>query len=380
MQTLTMAAKTRLEVLCNGLPGGPTLSEATPIIEAMMAGWGERSVTFPPFPSHIGDDHSPFEFSLAFAGALPPELRLLVEAQAEGPSRSLEDTRDAGLELNERLRRQFDLPLERFDSVRELFLPSKPRGAFALWHAVCLSKGRPPEFKIYLNPQSRGPEHARAVVREALERLGLEACVSGLFERGGYRGSKLDEVRYFSLDLSRSGKARVKVYYRHHEATAAALEKSFAYASSHRPGDVRAFLERMAPGVERFELKPVGSCFSYVQGEAEPLAATLHVPIAHYAANDRVSAERVAEGLAPGAVRDGYMAMLEAFSERALAEGSGLQSYASFRREAGGLRTTVYISPEVYQPSMFHPKPVADIELEHVEQGNDNAHTVKRTA
>jgi len=339
----------------------------------MMHGWGERSLDLPPFPSHIGDDHSPFEFSLAFAANSCPELRLLVEAQSELSNPTLRDVAEAGLKLNTELSRRFGLPMDRFEAVRDLFLPSEPEGAFALWHAACVWRGRAPEFKIYLNPQSQGEGRAREVVQEALSRLGMGDAAEQLFAHGGYRGPELDEICYFSLDLSRSARARVKIYYRHHSVTAAELEQALSYSAGHQPGDIQRFAERMAPGVERFDKKPVGSCFSYVQGSAEPLAATLHLPIAHYAANDQVSAARIARGLDAGPLQDAYVNLIEAFAGRPLAAGSGLQSYASFRREPGGLRHTVYISPEVYQPSMFHPMGLPLVDLERAEHKNDNA-------
>jgi DMATS type aromatic prenyltransferase len=353
MTSLISQAQDRLAILANLLDGGPTIRDASVVLDALMEGWGDRSLLAPPFPSHIGDDHSPFEFSLAFASNRAPELRLLVEAQAEGDGASLADTRDAALRLNDSLAQRFNLPLDRFEAVRDLFLPSQPEGAFSLWHAVCMWKGRAPEFKLYLNPQCSGADNARAVVSSALNRLGLSACVEDLFARGGRRGEALDEVRYFSLDLSRAERARVKVYYRHHFVTRTEIERAFSYAPSHKSGDAAQFLGRMAPGIELFDQKPLGSCFSYVQGQTEPLAVTLHMPIAHYAANDQLAAERIAAELPSGTIQNSYVRMIQTFANRPLGNGAGLQSYASYRREVDGLRTTVYLSPEVYQPGMF---------------------------
>lgn len=380
MTSLVSVARSRIETLCRALPGGPTLSEVEPVVEAMMQGWGERSISAPPFPSHIGDDHSPFEFSLAFAAGSAPELRLLVEAQAEGVGQTLEATRAAGLRLNDYLAERYQLSLERFDRVRDLFLPERAEGAFSIWHAVCMWKGRAPEFKLYLNPQSQGEKEGRVVVRLALERLGLGSCADDLFGRGGFRGPDLDEIRYFSLDLSRTGRSRVKVYYRHHEATAADLERAFSFVASHRPGDVSGFLGRMAPGVRRFSAKPVGSCFGYVEGSERPVAATLHLPIAHYAESDRVTAERVAAELQGTDAGSAYVEMMSRFAGRPLAEGAGLQSYTSFRREAGGLRTTIYVSPEVYEPSMFGGVARALPTLSQGGQANDNLHSISKIA
>jgi DMATS type aromatic prenyltransferase len=374
MTTLIAEAQYRMTLLCELLSGGPAISETMGVVKSLMEGWGNRPVSLPPFPSHIGDDHSPFEFSLAFAANSPAELRMLVEAQAEVDDATLAQTRDAGLRLNERLAERYGLPLERFETVRDLFLPDEPQGAFALWHAVCMWTERAPEFKLYLNPQCHGADDARRVVRDAFQRLGLGASLDALFSRGGWRGEDLDEIRYFSLDLSSSNRARVKVYYRHHHATALDLERSFSYAQSHQANDVSHFLARVAPHTQVFDRKPIGSCFSFVQGTAEPLAATLHFPIAHYSANDGVAATLVANGLPAGPARDGYVRMLEAFSPRPLHHGSGLQSYASFRREKAGIRTTVYVSPEVYQPAMYGDLRASVRALEG-SLANDNAET-----
>ena len=58
-----------------------------------------------------------------------------------------------------------------------------------------------------------------------------------------------------------------------------------------------------------------------------------------------------------------------------------MQSYASYRREPGGLRTTVYISPEVYQPSMYGQLGQASTRTWASDCSNDNhEHPTKQTA
>jgi len=73
------------------------------------------------------------------------------------------------------------------------------------------------------------------------------------------------------------------------------------------------------------------------------------LPVAHYMDSDasimdNVSAFMAAEGLPVQA----YQRAVKALARRDLAHSVGLQSYVSFRREASGLKLTVYLSPELF--------------------------------
>jgi hypothetical protein len=86
----------------------------------MMSPWGDTVAgRRPTWPSPIGDDHTPFEFSLTLGAR--PELRFLVEPLGAMPS--LQSNRETAFALLESLSHDFDLDFQRLDRVRDLFLP-----------------------------------------------------------------------------------------------------------------------------------------------------------------------------------------------------------------------------------------------------------------
>lgn len=336
-----------LSELCKTLGFGAASSRnAVRLFEQLLLPWGTRSIgAAPAFPSDIGDDHSPYEFSVALDGA-EPEVRVLVEAQGEPPS--LANNQAAARAINSILQGE-GAHFENLNRVSDLFLPDQPEGCFSLWHSICFRPSRPPSFKVYLNPRVRGEARADAIVEEALGRLGFGRAFRDLRGIGGHRGTARDVLAFFSLDLARAG-ARVKVYYRHYDSTAEELERSFSLARTSQPGDVTYFCRAMADREGRFSAKPVGSCFSYVDGDQErPSHATLHFPVASYVDNDAIVSARVERWLVKqGLSVTDYLRAVSAIADRPLSAGPGLQSYVSFRREARGLRATVYLSPQLY--------------------------------
>ncbi|MFZ5891718.1 MAG: tryptophan dimethylallyltransferase family protein [Myxococcota bacterium] len=309
----------------------------------LLEPWGEYDVPEQPlFPSQIGDDHSPYEYSLAF-DASGVELRILCEAQSTFPAYA--SNLEAALACNERLRRSFGVDLSRLELIADLFLPAESDASFGLWHATCLTASGSPEFKVYVNPAVRGKQHSWDVVTEAMARLGFSAPSMALLKRAAFRSDE-DELKYFSVDLSSGPRARAKVYLAHHHARVSDLEKAFAVAPSHRSGDVREFCTSLLGDQGPFSQKPLTSCFSFVAGNATPSAVTLHAPVAHYVEDDELIAERLHRYLTQhGLAADVYGRALVSLAQRGLSEGPGIQSYASIRRLPSGMRTTVYLSP-----------------------------------
>lgn len=340
-------ASTQLRRLCSSVKLEQSCPEFLLLQRFLFGSWGERQMPArPQYRSLIGDDHSPYEFSIAF-GPSEIELRLLLETQGDEPSQSA--NRHAAFELTRRIADIFPISLTRFDAISDLFCPPDAEGPFSLWHAVSFAGRRPPRFKLYFNPQARGPNRSLELVTEALLRLGLPEATRIVSEALAVRGNGLDDLVYFSLDLDDEASARVKVYFSHHAATAAEIEGIFALAPTHQPGDVTSFCRRMVGHAGPFARKPLSSCFSFLQGGREPSAATLHLPIAHYASSDHAVAERVEQFLGEqGEAAAVYRDVLSSYPSRPLPSGTGVQSYTSFRRDPLGLRLTVYLSPGLY--------------------------------
>ncbi|HEY8942762.1 MAG TPA: tryptophan dimethylallyltransferase family protein [Polyangiaceae bacterium] len=346
-RTYAEVSASQLEALARALGwNAEELQRALDVQDRLFRPWSRQEIPrSAPYPSLIGDDHSPYEYSLAFNRS-NVELRILLEAQADVPS--ARGNLEAAEALNTRLVEHFGVDLSRLNQVRHLFL-DRVSPPFSLWHAVCLNPGRSPEFKIYLNPAVRGASAAPALIDEALTRLGFGSATLDVLKRFARRGTELDEIRYFSLDLSSDAHARVKVYFAHPGATALELDSAFEVAPTHRRGDVLEFCDVISRHHGPFDRKPVTSCLAFVAGQVEPTAVTLHLPIAHYAENDEIIRTRVTEYLAQqGLNRDPYARALQALANRPLATDVGTQSYASFRREKTGIRFTAYLSPELF--------------------------------
>jgi Tryptophan dimethylallyltransferase len=348
MPTYSRIAEHLLAKLCAGLELNEQFAEYALTQSTMLGNWAENEVTErPPYLSLIGDDHSPFEYSIAFIGERC-DLRLLWEVQGDAPGASANQR--AALSFTERIAVRYGASVERFETIRDLFLSADFPGQFSLWHGIRFDAGVP-DLKIYLNPQTFGPARALPLVSEALVRLGLAAAVPIIERTVGARQGR-DELSYFSLDLSADHAARVKVYFRHNLASAWDIEKIFAVCPSHRAGDVLDFSLAMVGNSDVFRNKPVTSCFAFTQASDLPTAATFHLPIAHYAPDDATSISRSAAFLSAIGQATGGEKLTRAASglaRRPLESGIGVQSYASFRREGSRLRFTAYLSPELYR-------------------------------
>jgi hypothetical protein len=260
---------------------------------------------------------------------------------------------EAALVLLKSLARDFDIDLSRFEKVRDLFLPSESSGAFGVWAAVGFAAERPPEFKIYFDPEAQGRELAPKLIQEALGRLGFPEAWNIIAKTLVRRGTDIDELKYISLDLSPSPKSRLKIYARHQHCTVSDLESAASASRWYQEGDVTQFMKTVGPDVGNvFQGRAPLTCYSFTQGRGDgPSSATTHFPINGYAAHDGQIAERVVQCLQSLKLPTGpYTRAMKAFANRPLESGIGLQAYVSFKRDHGKPRLTVYLPTEVYQP------------------------------
>ncbi|HEU4411269.1 MAG TPA: iron-containing redox enzyme family protein [Polyangiaceae bacterium] len=301
----------------------------------------------PPWRSDVCDDHAPYEFSVA-VGAERPELRVLVEARGEPAT--LRSNQIEGKRLNARLEREYGAALGRLRKVEDLFDVPDAEGPFVYWHAVSFLPGRGPEFKLYLNLHTRGRARAAALAEEALTRLGFGAAWPTVAEVAMRRGPALDVPTYLSLDLTEP-RPRLKLYLRHLDATAEALEAACRAARTWAPGRVRDFCTALL-GPGPYSRKGAMTCLTFVEGDGDrPGSSTIYCPVGAYAPDDRTARDRIAGYLADhGLPVQAYAGCLEALAQRPLEAGVGLQSYASLKW-ADGPKVTVYLAPEIYRVS-----------------------------
>lgn len=347
----------RLRGLCRAAGLEERADEMQSLLARLLEPWGSWATGGEtPWPSLVGDDGTSVEFSIAFGDE--PEVRILVEPIAPNPS--LEGNAHYAMNLLESLSQDYPLDLARLARLRDLFLPSTLHGGFGIWLAVGVSGGRTPEFKVYLNPEAHGRDRAPAVIDEALVRLGFPRSWPIVGRQLIARGPGLDELKYFSLDLSPSAESRVKVYARHQQATVLDLECAAAACPAHVPGDIIRFLNAVAPNMTTFRGRAPLTCYAFVQGRgAAPSAVTTHFPVNGYAPNDLVVRERVVDCLERLEISpETYAECLKVFANRPLVRGIGLQAYASFRRHHGRPRLTVYLPVEAYRPgTVAKPSP-----------------------
>ncbi len=360
-QTYVECGLEKLTVLCHAVGLNDKIEQITQIFLAITSSWGDRKVgETSTWQSDVSDDRAPFEFSLA----LDPdkvELRVLVEAQGSDPN--LQSNWQAGLDLNQHLAEHYNVNLDRFEQIADLFTPTNPESKFSMWHAVCFYPDKEPAFKLYLNPQAQAKSRSAAIIEESLVRLGFTHAWPTLAETAAQRGPDRDEFVYFSLDLAVHNRARVKVYLRHHDATPTELESALSAARNYVPGDAIEFCQAMAPGQTSFSAKPAISAFSWVEGDnATPSSSTLHLPISNYALDDRVVCDRLdLYFIQNGLPVSTYQLAIQALAARSLEAGVGMHSYTSFRREQQHKRVTLYLNPEVN--TVRPPGQISELEL-----------------
>jgi len=328
------------------------------MFQRLTGDWGHEPIEkHPRWRSQVGDDGTPYEFSVAFGRK--PELRFMVEPMGRQPS--LAANRAASFALLRSLARDYPLNLDRLATIEDLFLPEISDGAFAMWIAVSFTAGGGPEFKIYLTPEAHGVTRAPSIVHEAMDRLGYGrawSTIDGVLAR---RGPGLDELKYFSLDLSPASTARVKVYARHQRCTRDDLEATARLSPFYVPGEITDFLEILAPGQRLFAQRAPFTCYAFVDDPGGPASATTHFPINGYADNDKTVQQRVVACFEQLKMpSDMYARSIAAYANRPLEAAIGMHAYVSVRRDATGARLTAYLPVEAYTPvpAIEHPSQI----------------------
>ncbi|MEA2997217.1 MAG: hypothetical protein QOG74_2766 [Alphaproteobacteria bacterium] len=332
----------KLAALCDAVGAADRKPQVVGLFGELAGRCHDRDVRLPPRWSGVTDDCTPFEFSVVL-GAGRPNIRILVEAQ-DDPACPATYWR-AGTRLNEWLASRHQVDLGRFRQIEDLFVPSDPAAAWAMWHGIDFRRDGAPLVKIYLCPYAQGIGQADAVVREALSRLGFSAAWPGI---AALRGAG-DIFSHLSLDLTAEPDARLKVYIRHHDATIDALERRGAVAGI-RAGDWSGFCRAIAHGHDPLSRRPIFASY-HLAGAApdRPHHAVLYLPLFPYAANDAIAHERIRDfltvcGIATEAYSDGVAAMADGPLDRE----RGLHTYLAFQRRSGQPQVTAYFGSRLY--------------------------------
>ena len=338
----------QLQALLHSVQLGESANKSIELLSETLGPGGFRPMSkSPAWPSGVADDHTPFEFSTAYAAGEPVTVRVLVEPTAAEPSARA--NLDAALDVLDGLARRYKLPLTRFDAIRDLFLPAEPEGEFSLWFSLVFRRDAPPGVKVYFNPEVCGQDEAPLLVEEGLARMGFGAGHSTVVEHARRREPGMDRYSFFAIDLTDSSRARVKIYVSHRDATADDVEVAAKAAYGVRPESLQDFV-MLTGGTGPFTGRPLVSSYTFMTGDGErPRGYSLYVPVRSYVNDDVEARERVL------AVLDKYHVDPQPFEDslarvarRPLADGVGLIAHVSLRMGAPRPGVTVYLSSEAY--------------------------------
>jgi DMATS type aromatic prenyltransferase len=313
---------------------------------------GARSVSEAPvWPSNVADDTTPIEFSVALDHERPPTLRILAETFASHPS-AVANLR-AARQLLDVWADRFEISLDRFRRVQDLFLPADPQGIFSLWYSLVFRPGDAPDFKIYFNPDVRGRECSAELVADGLRRLGLDGAYQTTLSHGVRPGQlgEGDRFAFFALDLNNGPRSRVKVYLSHEAAEERDMVRAAGAVDGISADQITEFCKLIGGDTGPFTGLPLVSSYTFVEGDSDrPSGYSLYIPIRGYVGDDEEARDRV---LAM-AVRYGFDASvidraIEAVARRPLADGVGLIAHASLRLGPDRPGVTVYLSSEAHE-------------------------------
>jgi DMATS type aromatic prenyltransferase len=325
-------------------------SAQTPVklLHDLLGTAGERTISEPSqWPSDIADDTTPVEFSVNFGRDGTSAVRILGETVA-GQEPSNPANVAAARRLMTSLAQRYNISLDRFHAVEDLFLPPEPQGKFGLWYSFIFKSDQPPRFKIYLNPDARGPGLATDLVSTGMRRLGFGAAYEGALRT--FRRNGEDHFAFFSLDLDNTPTSRVKLYVAHQAATASDVARAATVVADVDPQHVQDFCTAAGGHPGPFTGRPLLSSYTYVDdAPQDPRTYTLYVPIRDYVGDDDEARDRVQtlmeqQDLDPTALSS----LIAAVSNRPLDEGVGLIAHVSLRLGAVEPGMTVYLSSEAY--------------------------------
>ncbi|WP_078624191.1 tryptophan dimethylallyltransferase family protein [Streptomyces monomycini] len=326
---------------------GVDAGQGTRALRTMLSPWGARRIgTRPGWHSDVCADGSPIEFSAAFSRE-GLQVRALVEALPDRLSSS--SAQKAALALTRGLTQEFGAAGDRLAEVSDLFLPAENPTGFAMMHAAALSPNGGPEFKVYLNPNANAGMTGIERTRAALDRLGFAKAWTAVTEYAG-RGFDLDRIVYFGLDLVDGPGSRVKVYFRHYDASPAELDTRMEISLQHESGLLGAFCRQLTGSDSEVRAQPLVSNLTFTTaGGHQPVSATLYVPLWLHTASDRTVRDRISSVMRGMGLPVGrYRSLLHHMARRPLASGRGIHTYASARVQHGRPRLTTYWSPELY--------------------------------
>jgi hypothetical protein len=307
----------------------------TRMLRGLLPSWSGDPIGHKPArPSYVTGDGFPAEMSVNWSGPYP-ELRVLFDTLGEEDPDSPVDTGETRF----------------WGRIHELFTTHAGRPSTApLWHSVAW---RPPSrivHKSYFGLYEWPASHRYAAVGEAMDRLGLTAAWDDARRRVETAGGER-EIEFFAVDVADGADARVKIYYRNHDADLAEMNRIASVAGHHDAAGAAAAY-RTLTGDREGAGEAALSCLAFRSGLDRAAESTTYLRLPSLAAGDAEAVDRTAallrgEGVDPGRFR----ALVAALAPGPLEESRGLLELVSHR--AAGRRgdvTTYFRFPVYDQP------------------------------
>jgi hypothetical protein len=333
----------QLEKLCDAAGFSDRKKEMVNLLHELSRLCNDRDLKLPPRWSGVGDDCTPFEFSIEIHEGRP-SIRILVEAQDDPASpKSYWDT---GIRINEWLAHSWQIDLTRFKQICDLFVPTSPAVYAAIGHGIGFHTDGPPLFKVYVNPMAQGVKNSESVISEALSRLGFSQALPTILAMRGPN----DLFSHFSLDLSNRPEARVKVYIKHFNPTFEELDERCAAIDSTTRGEWSYFCRTFLGDQSSLTHRPVFTSYHMIaETPNRPQHTVLHLPVLPYVSNDQTAHERILCFLARCRLpTESYARSVKALARGPLALEQGLHSHVSYQCEMRRPRVVIYFGSRAY--------------------------------
>lgn len=344
----------RLKALALVLGFGQETENILAVYKELIYPWANLPIDqFKAKNSAFTTDASPIELSVAYCDGVP-ELRFSMEVIEEDTS--IAGKRKSAIAFVNKIEKLFNLNLDKYHAIEDLFLPENMQGKFAIFQSVRFSPGKPVSFNIHLNPKSRGENNVIPIVKQALERLGYlqgwEAFLPVIS-----RGENLDDIFYFCLDVGEFADNRVKIYTYHKDATLKDITRICRVAQTYAPNEHEAFVDHMTGSTKIFSKWPLIAATAFTDSN-QPKTVTTYVPMFAYAHDDQQAYQRIRSYLDAHEL-DGqlYSRIIDTFKNRELSAGIGMQNWISIQRRSNNkVRWTIYLATEslhVFKPGTW---------------------------
>jgi DMATS type aromatic prenyltransferase len=307
-----------LETIVNAIDRSDlSLMNQINVVNSLFGSWADEPIErFEDHHSFVANDGSPIEFSFALSRT-DTSVRLLFEP-LDVPSRRPYWSHE-GYAFVDKLDKLLHVDVRKYRAIEDLFERKHASGAtFSILHSAALTANCDiPQFKVYLNPAVAGVE-PRYVVDDAMKRLGLGQQWATVKDHLGESSfdSQQYEIALFSLDLSDSPEARVKIYLRHTDCGLEEIERAASIAHDHRPNLFTEILKRVDASYNGNWRKAPMTCLSFQESRNGASSATLYCPLDPNVAHDADSNRHILDLLEVSGIEpEPYRAIMATISD-----------------------------------------------------------------